>query len=101
MAETYRQKGILEPTNMLWAHYTVKGDAEKAENAWKLLAPHDRLMFLPIIKHARSTLDISLVESLLAKGKSINLPPQALGIMYTSMIDILSKYYLPHYIYCP
>uniref|UniRef100_A0A0K8SN95 Leucine-rich PPR motif-containing protein, mitochondrial n=1 Tax=Lygus hesperus TaxID=30085 RepID=A0A0K8SN95_LYGHE len=89
LAEIYRNKGYLEPTNMLWAQYTIMGDNEKAEKAWSYLKPEDRIMFMPIIKHARQTLDLNMVEDLLNKCRKGGTSSSAIGIIYTSILDIL------------
>ncbi|KAF6210429.1 hypothetical protein GE061_013535 [Apolygus lucorum] len=89
LAEVYRKKGYLDPTNMLWVQYTIVGDEEKAEKAWAHLKPDDRIMFMPIIKQARQTLDLNMVENLLSKCMKSGASSSAIGIIYTSILDIL------------
>lgn len=89
LAQLYLEKGVLDPTNSLWVHYVVTGDKVKAEDYWIKLAPSSRLMFMPILRKARNDLDLSLAEDLLGRCKSIGMQTNALGLVYSSIIDIL------------
>lgn len=94
MTDIYRQKGILDPLNQLWAHYTITNDTDKAAKAWEMLKNKDRLMFMPIIKNARKNLDLDTIQKLVQQFKEAKITPIAIGVLYSCMLDIQRESYV-------
>ncbi|XP_014274308.1 leucine-rich PPR motif-containing protein, mitochondrial [Halyomorpha halys] len=88
IASLYKEKGILEPTNVLWSHYVITRNSEKAAEAWSELKPLGKLLFQPILKYARRAGDLPMVMDVVEKYKTRNLPLQGLGLIYSTAMDI-------------
>ncbi|CAH1403829.1 unnamed protein product [Nezara viridula] len=88
IALLYREKGILEPTNVLWAHYVITRNTEKAAEAWSHLKPLDKLLFQPILKYIRKAGDLPMVKEVIETYKTGNFPLQGLGVLYSTGIDV-------------
>jgi hypothetical protein len=92
IAEEFRKKGVLDLTNILWSHYTMVNNREKAAQLWEHLKTNSRLLFQPIMRLARQNRDLDLAENLLQRCKEVPLNPSALGLVYSCIIDIHCKF---------
>uniref|UniRef100_T1HC17 PPR_long domain-containing protein n=1 Tax=Rhodnius prolixus TaxID=13249 RepID=T1HC17_RHOPR len=89
IAAEYRQRGLLEPSNVLWIHYTLTSNEEKAGEYWNYLKPSERLMFKPIITRARSEHNDQMIANLLKQCQEAGVAPPALGLIHSTLMDIL------------
>lgn len=91
VARLYREKGILDPTNVLWSHYIITRNTEKAAEAWSQIKSLDKLLFQPILKHTRKAGDLPMIKELIETYKTGNFPVYGLGLIYSTAIDIAVK----------
>ena len=85
-------RGIVAPLNVLWTHYFIIGDEEKAESIWNTYL-HDkpRLMFQRIVHAARTKKDEALVRKLIDHLKKSNVTDAAIGIAQSCLLDVTSN----------
>lgn len=70
MAKLYREKGIIEPANAMWAYYYSKRNTEKANEMWSLMGPSERILYQPVLHEIRQNNDVALGWELLKLMKS-------------------------------
>ncbi|XP_014249256.1 leucine-rich PPR motif-containing protein, mitochondrial [Cimex lectularius] len=89
--KVYRDKGIMGPTNSLWIYYMINGQKEKAEKVWENFKTSDRFMFQPILSVSRQRLDVSLLDDLIEKSKTVSAGPSTFAVIYSCKLDIILK----------
>lgn len=88
IAKQYRDKGILDMTNILWTHYYINGNTEKANEMWSHLKHSPRILLLPVLKHIRKNKDITLASNLLDLFKTADVQARNSGLVYSVLVDI-------------
>ncbi|KAK9507866.1 hypothetical protein O3M35_007637 [Rhynocoris fuscipes] len=88
MAALYRERGIVDPCNVLWIYFTKNGDETKAQEYWNYMKPSDRFMFTPLLKPARDNLDDVMIAKLLKQSREAGVRPPVLGVLYSTLMDI-------------
>lgn len=86
----YANKGIVAPLNVLWTHYFVSGNSEKASQIWNnYLKDSPRIMFQRIVQTAREKQDEELTKKLIEHLKISNVTEGAIGNAYSCLLDVL------------
>lgn len=70
-------------------YYLIKHNS-KSEDVWnKHIQSSKRIMFQRVLKHARETSDIEMVQLLINKLKTATVTEGALGNAYSGLLDVL------------
>lgn len=85
----YKEKGLMEPLNILWINAFVNRDKKKVEEIWPYIKNLDRIMYLPILKKCRSERDLPLAEDLLKCCSETKINVGALGAIHSCILDVL------------
>lgn len=92
MATLYAAEDIFEPMNVLWMYYFVQGNNNLMNEIWiKYLSTRTHLMFNPILHTARIEKNVELVEKLLGVLQDSRVQKEALGVVYSCLIDTYSS----------
>lgn len=76
--------------NVLWAHYFIEGNDQKAEQIWtQYVEKSPRIMFQRVLQQARETANEQLTKKLIDHLKNSNVTEGALGNAYSCLLDIL------------
>lgn len=88
MATLYAAENIFEPMNVLWMYYFVQGNNNLMNEIWiKYLSTRTHLMFNTILHTARIEKNVELVEKLLGVLQDSRVQKEALGVVYSCLID--------------
>ncbi|XP_060530325.1 leucine-rich PPR motif-containing protein, mitochondrial [Cylas formicarius] len=90
IAIKYAKKNLLGPLNILWNHYFIGKEADKANQIWnEYLVKAPKIMFQRIVKHAREHKDDDLIQKLINHLKIGQVTEGAMGNAYSCYLDIL------------
>ncbi|KAJ8913044.1 hypothetical protein NQ315_002060 [Exocentrus adspersus] len=90
IAIKYATKGVVAPLNVLWTHYFVNENTDKAEQIWNTyLKDSPRIMFQKIVQTARDKQDENLAKKLIQHLKISNVTEGAIGNAYSCLLDVL------------
>lgn len=88
---TYAKKGIIAPLNVLWTHYFIRGNDEKAEKIWNEYVKNSpRIMFQKVIQTIRENNDVDLAKKLVEQLGNSPVTTGALGNAYSCLLDVLT-----------
>ncbi|CAH0561344.1 unnamed protein product [Brassicogethes aeneus] len=92
VAIKYAKKNIVAPLNVLWTHYFIQGNFDKASQVWRdFLQNSPRIMFQRIVQTAREKQDEDLTKKLIEHLKISNVTEGAIGNAYSCLLDILHQ----------
>lgn len=97
VAQVSLKNGDLGPTNAIWCHYLLTGRMEEADSVWDSLKSSTKIFFAPVARFAKEKGDEVLAEKLvkcLTSVTSEGITSTAVGLAYSSWIDILGNYFI-------